>query len=61
MKLNEQLCKILKVLIKNKVSVIKGRPLSFNLDHYIDIIFKVLVTGCQWNSLNENLHYTVYF
>jgi len=37
-----------------------GRKSTVNIEHYCKIIMKVLTTGCQWNSLNEKLNYTVY-
>ena len=57
---NECILKILSTLIKSKNNYVSGRPLTYNIDHYIEIILKVLCSGCQWNSLNEKLHYTVY-
>jgi transposase len=58
--INDCIYKILSSLIKNTTTYITGRPLTYDISHYIDVIFKVLCTGCQWNSLNEKLHYTVY-
>ena len=58
--INDCIYKILNCLIKNTTTYISGRPLTYNIDHYINVIFKVLCTGCQWNSLKEKLHYTVY-
>ena len=58
--INDCIYKILTSLIKNITTYITGRPLTYNISHYIDVIFKVLCTGCQWNSLNDKLHYTVY-
>jgi hypothetical protein len=58
--INECIYKILSSLIKSNTKYTTGRPLKFNIEHYIDVIFKVLCTGCQWNSLKEKLHYSVY-
>lgn len=58
--INDCIYKILCNLIKCNTKYTTGRPLKYNIEHYIDVIFKVLSSGCQWNSLNEKLHYTVY-
>ena len=58
--INECLVKILENLIKSDSTHTSGRPLTYEIKHYISVIFKVLSTGCQWNSLTEKLHYTVY-
>jgi putative transposase len=58
--INECIYKILHNLIKCNINYKSGRPLTYDITHYIDVIFKVLCTGCQWNSLKEKLHYTVY-
>lgn len=58
--LNNCLYKILENLIKSDTKYTTGRPLTYEIKHYINVIFKVLSTGCQWNSLTEKLHYTVY-
>ena len=58
--INDCIYKILHNLIKCNTKYMTGRPLTYNIEHYIDVIFKVLCSGCQWNSLNEKLHYTVY-
>jgi len=42
-------------------SITKGRPDKEEIDHYIDIIFKVIKTGIPWKALKEKLHYTTYF
>lgn len=59
--INECIYKILYNLIKSNTKYTTGRPCKYDIKHYIDIVFKVLCTGCQWNSLNEKLHYSVYF
>ena len=38
----------------------KGRPDKEEIDHYIDIIFKVIKNGIPWKSLNEKLHFSTY-
>jgi len=58
--INNCIYTILHNLIKSKTKYTTGRPLTYNIDHYIKVIFKVLYSGCQWNSLNEHLHYSVY-
>ena len=52
--------KILCILIKDSKIGSTRRSLSQNNEHYVSVVFKVLSTGCQWNSLNERLHYSVY-
>jgi hypothetical protein len=37
-----------------------GKRPTVEIKHYCKIIMKVLTTGCQWNSLSEKLHYSVY-
>lgn len=39
----------------------KGRPHKEEIDHYIDIIFKVIKTGISWKDLNEKLNYSTYY
>ena len=39
----------------------KGIPDKKEIDHYIDIIFKVIKEGIPWKTLNEKLNYTTYF
>lgn len=58
--INDCIYVILKNLIKSNTKYTTGRPLTHDIEHYIKVIFKVLCTGCQWNSLKENLHYSVY-
>ena len=36
-----------------------GKKSTVEVEHYCKVIMKVL-TRCQWNSLNEKLHYSVY-
>ena len=56
--------KLAKYIIKNIIQIfynpIRGRKNKRSLDHYIDVIFKVLKTGMQWHELNTPLHYTTY-
>ena len=56
MKISDQFYKILAVIIKNKTNAIIGRPKTYNIEHYCKVIMKVLITGCQWNMLDDNLH-----
>lgn len=37
-----------------------GRKPTKDTKHYAKAIMKILSTGCQWNSLNDELHYSVY-
>ncbi len=60
MTLNDCVYKILHNLIKSKTKYTTGRPLTYDIKHYIDVIFKVLKTGSQWNTIDDKLHYTVY-
>jgi transposase len=38
----------------------KGRHNEKDIEHYIEIIYKVLRTGTQWKHINTPLHYTTY-
>ena len=58
--LNECLINILINLIKSNTSFSLGRPFTYPLPHYIEVIFHVLRTGMQWCEINDNLHYSVY-
>jgi transposase len=58
--INNCIYKILENLVKSSINYTVGRPLSYSINHYVNVISKVLITGCQWNSLNEKLHYSVY-
>jgi transposase len=37
-----------------------GKKPTVDTKHYCNVIMKVLTTGCQWNSLTEKLHFSVY-
>ena len=63
--ITDQFYKILETLImtnqKKKNGLHKcGRKKSQPISHYCKVIMKVLSTGCQWNSLTEILHYSIY-
>ena len=58
--INDCIYVILKNLIKSTTKFTTERPLTYDIENYIKVIFKVLCTGCQWNSLKEDLHYSVY-
>jgi transposase len=38
----------------------KGRHNEREIEHYIEVIYKVLRTGSQWKHINSPLHYTTY-
>lgn len=38
----------------------KGRPEKEDIDHYINIIFKIIKIGTPWRALNEKLHFSTY-
>jgi len=50
----------LKEINNGNKSNTKGRPEKKDIDHYIDVIFKVVKTGIPWKSLKEDLHYSTY-
>lgn len=59
--LNKRLIKLyLKEINYGNNSITKGRPDKEDIDHYIDIIFKVIKTGIPWKALNEKLHFSTY-
>ena len=43
----------------NKTKLVR-RPNSCEIVHYLDIIFKQLRTGCQWNEIDSLCHYSTY-
>ena len=57
---NQCVYKILSVLIKNTKQYVTGRKLTYDIEHYVKIIYDVLITGQQWNTITDKLHYTVY-
>jgi transposase len=64
-KINDDFYKLLVKLVNDHNNSKTGRKKSgrkptVNIKHYCEVIMKVLTTGCQWNSLSEKLHYTVY-
>ena len=59
--LNKRLIKLyLKEINYGNSTINKGRPDKEEIDHYIDIIFKVIKNGIPWKSLNEKLHFSTY-
>jgi transposase len=65
MSINNIYKRLIKLYLKEinygNLSINKGRPDKEEIDHYIDVIFKVIKTGIPWKTLNEKLHYTTYF
>ena len=60
--LNKRLINLyLKEINYGNKSITKGRPDKEEINHYIDVIFKVVKIGIPWKALNEKLHYTTYF
>lgn len=39
----------------------KGRPYKMPIDHYVDVIFKVLKSGMRWSDITDKLHYKSYY
>ena len=37
-----------------------GRKLSYDIEHYVEVVLNVLNTGQQWNTLQCPLHYSTY-
>jgi transposase len=59
--LNKKLINLyLKEINYGNKSITKGRPDKEEVDHYINVIFKVIKTGIPWNSLTEKLHFSTY-
>ena len=59
--LNKKLINLyLKEINYGNKSITKGRPDKEKVDHYINVIFKVIKTGIPWNSLTEKLHFSTY-
>ena len=59
--INKRLIKLyLKEINYGNQSITKGRPDKEEVDHYINVIFKVIKTGIPWKGLNEKLHFSTY-
>jgi hypothetical protein len=59
--LNKKLIKLyLKEINYGNKTINKGSPDTEEINHYIDIIFKVIKTGIPWRSLTEKLHFSTY-
>ena len=59
--MNKFLLELIKFYLnKNPNKSNKGRHNEKNIEHYIEIIYKVLRTGSQWKHINSTLHYTTY-
>jgi hypothetical protein len=59
--MNKFLLELIKYYLnKNPNKSNKGRHNEMNIEHYIEIIYKVLITGSQWKHINSPLHYTTY-
>ena len=59
--LNKRLINLyLKEINYGNKSITKGRPDKEEINHYIDVIFKVIKTGIPWKILNEKLHFSTY-
>jgi hypothetical protein len=59
--MNKFLIELIKFyLSKNPNKSTKGRHNEKEIEHYIDVIYKVLRTGSQWKHINAPLHYTTY-
>lgn len=51
---------ILTNIIKNTKRMSVGRKLSYDIEHYVEVVLNVLNTGQQWNTLQCPLHYSTY-
>ena len=59
--INKRLIKLyLKKINYGNQSITKGRPDKEKVDHYINIIFKVIKTGIPLKTLNKKLHFSTY-
>ena len=59
--LNKRLINLyLKEIKYGNKSITKGRPDKEELNHYIDVIFKVIKTGIPWRALNEKCNFSTY-
>jgi len=59
--INKRLIKLyLKEINYGNNTINKGRPEKEDIDHYIDIIFKIIKIGTPWRALNEKLHFSTY-
>ena len=59
--INKRLIKLyLKEINYGNNTLNKGRPEKEDIDHYIDIIFKIIKIGSPWRTLNEKLHFSTY-
>ena len=59
--LNKRLINLyLKEINYENKSITKWRPDKEEINHYIDVIFKVVKIGIPWKALNEKLHFSTY-
>jgi hypothetical protein len=59
--INKRLIKLyLKEVNYGNNAINKGRPEKEDIDHYIDIIFKIIKHGFPWRALKEKLHFSTY-
>ena len=59
--INKRLIKLyLNEINYGNTTINKGRPEKEEINHYIDVIFKVIKTGIPWRALNEKLHFSTY-
>ncbi len=59
--LNKKLIQLyLKEINYGNKTINKERPDTEEINHYIEIIFKVIKTGIPWRSLTEKLHFSTY-
>lgn len=49
------------ISIINTYTPNKGRKCSKETEHYLDIIYKVLNSGCKWKHIDDELHYSTYY
>ena len=59
--INKRLIKLyLNEINYGNTTINKGRPEKEEINHYIDVIFKVIKTGISWRTLNKKLHFSTY-
>ena len=58
--MNKFIIELIKFYLTKIPRSTKGRHNQKEIDHYIEVIYKVLRTGTQWKHINSQLHYTTY-
>ena len=58
-KLNSNIKKIILEVIRFKSSKL-GRKCTYDIEHYLDVIFYVLQSDIKWCALEKELHFDTY-